>query len=78
MIFTTSIPASAKTASNDAVNCPARTRIRNRKSVVRSPQVHQQVAELLCGPRAVRVRGDAEDVHIAASYLHDEQAVQAL
>ena len=27
-------------------------------------QVHQQVADLLCGPRPVRVRGDPEDVHV--------------
>src|SRR5271165_7603584 len=37
-IFTASIPAPARTASNDAVNCPARSRIRNRKSAARSPR----------------------------------------
>jgi hypothetical protein len=36
------------------------------------------VADLLCGPGPVRVGGDSEDVHVAAAYLHDEQAVQAL
>ena len=31
-IFTASRPVLARTASNDAVNCPARSRTRNRKS----------------------------------------------
>ena len=34
-IFTTSIPASARTASNDAANCPARSRTRNRNRAAR-------------------------------------------
>jgi len=41
-------------------------------------QVHQQVADLLHGPRPVRVGGDSEDVHVTAADLHDEQAVQPL
>ena len=41
-------------------------------------EVHQQVADLLGGPWPVRVRGDAEDVHVTAADLHDEQAVQPL
>ena len=41
-------------------------------------QVHQEVADLLDSPGPVRVRGDTEDMHITAAYLHDEQAVQAL
>jgi hypothetical protein len=40
-------------------------------------QIHQQVADLLDSPRAVRVRCDPEDVHVAAADLDDEQAVQA-
>ncbi len=31
-IFTASMPAPARSASKDAVNCPARSRIRNRES----------------------------------------------
>src|SRR6188472_1484951 len=31
-------------------------------------QVHQEVADLLCGPGPVRVGGDSEDVHVAAAY----------
>ena len=34
-IFTASMPALARTASNEAVNCPARFRTRNRKSAAR-------------------------------------------
>jgi hypothetical protein len=41
-------------------------------------RIHQQVADLLHGPGTVWVRGDPEDVHVAAAYLDDEQAVQAL
>jgi hypothetical protein len=41
-------------------------------------KIHQQVADLLHGPGTVRVRGDPEDVQVAAAYLHDEQAVQPL
>ena len=41
-------------------------------------QIHQQVADLLHGPRPVRVRGDTEDVHVTRADLYDEQAVQAL
>ena len=41
-------------------------------------QIHQQVADLLHGPRPVRIRGDPEDVHVARADLHDEKAVQAL
>ena len=40
-------------------------------------EVHQQIADLLRGPRPVRVRGDPEDVHIAGADLHHEQAIQA-
>ena len=40
-------------------------------------QIHQQVADLLYCPRPVRIRGHAEEVHVAAADLHDEQAVQA-
>ena len=35
-------------------------------------QIHQEVADLLYSPRAVRVRGDPEDVPVAAAGLHDE------
>ena len=40
-------------------------------------EIHEQVADLLGGPRPVRMRGHPEDVHVAAADLHHEQAVQA-
>ena len=40
-------------------------------------QVQQEIADLLGGPRPVRVRGYPEDVHVAGADLGDEQAVQA-
>jgi hypothetical protein len=41
-------------------------------------QIYQKIADLLGGPWAVRVRGDAEDVHVAGADLAHEEAVQAL
>jgi hypothetical protein len=41
-------------------------------------QVHQQVADLLRGPRPFGIRGHAEDVHAAGAHLDHEEAVQAL
>ena len=40
-------------------------------------EVHQEIADLLRGPRPVRVRGHAEEVHIARADLDHEEAVQA-
>jgi hypothetical protein len=37
-LFTATMPASARTASNESVNCPARSRIRNRNCESRSPR----------------------------------------
>jgi hypothetical protein len=37
-IFTTSMPTSGRTASNDAVNCPAQSRTRNRNRAACSPR----------------------------------------
>ena len=51
--------------------------MRKRKKPIRSAKVHEQVAGLLGGPYAVRVGGDAEDVHVPGRHLHDEQDVQA-
>jgi hypothetical protein len=47
---------------------------------VRGPitEVHQEIADLLRGPRPIRVRGDPEDVHAAGADLDHEQTVQAL
>ena len=40
-------------------------------------QIHHEVADLLYSPRAIRVRGDSEDVHVTAADLDYEQAMQA-
>ena len=40
-------------------------------------EVHEQVAGLLGSPRAVRVSGHAEDVHVPGAHLHDEQHIKA-
>jgi hypothetical protein len=44
-ILTTSMPASTRTASNDAANCPARSRTRNRNRATCSPRPSRG-----CGP----------------------------
>jgi len=41
-------------------------------------EIHQEAADLLCGPRPVRVRGHAEDMHIPGADLDHEEAIQAL
>jgi len=41
-------------------------------------QVHHEVPDLLHGPGPDRAGRDSGHVHVAAAYLHDEQAVQAL
>jgi hypothetical protein len=71
------MPALARAASKVSVNCPARSRTRNRKSSARVAEVHQEVADLLGGPRPVRVSGDSEDVDVSRAGFDDEEAVQA-
>ena len=41
-------------------------------------EIHQEVADLLHGPRPVRVGAHAEDVHVTGADLHHEEAIQAL
>jgi hypothetical protein len=54
--------------------------VAGQKPEVRGPvtKVHQEISDLLRGPRRVRLRGDPQDVYVAAAGLHHEQAVQAL
>src|SRR5258706_16430340 len=40
-------------------------------------EVDEQVAGLLGSPRAIRVRGHAQDVHSPGPHLHDEQHIRA-
>ena len=56
-IFTASMPTPAGTASNDAVNCPARSRTRNRKSAARSPRsiMRFRVCWVVHGPSGLAV-----------------------
>ena len=59
------IPAPARTVSNDAVNCPAQSRTRNRKSAARSPRsiaVQEEEEEAKEPFRAPMSSGDMADV----------------
>ena len=71
-------PASAKTVSKAAVTCPGPVTDEDLELVGPFTGVREQVAGLLGGPRPVRVGGDAEDAHVAAFDLEDEEHVQAL
>ena len=64
---------------NASVNCPALSRT-SEEPEIRSAitQIYQKIADLLGGPGTVRVRGHAEDVHVAGADLDHEEAVQAL
>ncbi|MEU4769781.1 hypothetical protein AB0H12_41835 [Actinosynnema sp. NPDC023794] len=77
-VFTTWMRALERAASNEAVNWAARSRMRNRRSSVRSPEVHHLVAGLLGGSCTVGVRGGAEDVDVAGGGFHHEEHVEAL
>jgi hypothetical protein len=61
-IFTAWMPGPARTASDDARNCPARSRTRNRKPRGAITGIHQEITDLLGGPRSVRMRGDPGNV----------------
>jgi hypothetical protein len=41
-------------------------------------QIHQEIARSLGGPRAVRVRGDPEQVHVTALQLDHEEHIEPL
>ncbi len=71
------MPASARTASDDAVNCLALSRTRNRKPATRSPRSirRSRICWTVQAPSGFAV--NTEDVHVTAAYLYDEQAVQA-
>jgi len=70
------MPASPSTASNEAVNCPVRSRTRNRKPWDVFAEVHEEVAGLLGGPGSVGMRGDAQDVQGAVADFECEQDVE--
>jgi hypothetical protein len=76
-IFTASVPTPARAASNGRGELPGP--VADREPECRGPlaEVRQEIADLLHGPRPVRVRGDPGDVHVAGASLDDEQAIQA-
>ncbi|HEX3287558.1 MAG TPA: hypothetical protein VHT50_23575 [Mycobacterium sp.] len=55
--MTTSMPASAKTASNEAVNCPAPIADEDPEPRALFVEAHDEVAGLLGGPRPVGMAG---------------------
>src|SRR5436305_11257277 len=61
-ILTTWMPTSARTASNDPANWPARSRTKPKFSDAIA-EIHHQVADLLGRPSAVWVGGRAQQVH---------------
>jgi hypothetical protein len=71
------MPALTRTASNDAVNCPGPVAGQEPEACGAVAEIHQEIADLLGGPRPVRVRGDSGNVHVAGADLDDEQAIQA-
>jgi hypothetical protein len=71
------MPASASTVSNEAVNCPARSRMRNRNPGGVVAEVHDEVAGLLGGPGSVGMCGHAQHVQVAVADLEGEQDVEA-
>jgi hypothetical protein len=58
------MPVLATAASEESVNCPARADQEPEVLGVIA-NVHQEVADLLGGPRSVRVSGHSEDVDVA-------------
>jgi hypothetical protein len=68
-IRTTWMPTSDRTASNDAVNWPARSRTKNRKLGDVIAEIHHEVADLLGGPSPVRVGGRVQQVHRSVRHL---------
>src|SRR5436189_142467 len=76
-IFKASMPVLATTASNEAVNCPARSWTRNRKSAARSPRSIRRL-RICCvvhGPSGFAV---TPRMCTPGADLDHEQAVQAL
>jgi hypothetical protein len=77
-IFPVFRPSLAKISSKAPVNFAVAVADQETEGADPVAEVHEQVAGLLGGPRAVRVCGHAEDVHGPGGHLHDEQHVQAL
>src|SRR2546430_10101051 len=72
------MPALARAAPEDAGELPGPVADQEPEARGAVAEVHQDVADLLGGPRPVRMGGDPEDVDVAGADFDDEQAVQAL
>jgi hypothetical protein len=72
------MPVSARTASNDAVNCPGAVSNEEPEPGGAVAEIHYQVADLLGGPSAVGVCGGAQQVHGSAGHLQHEEHVDPL
>jgi hypothetical protein len=72
------MPALARTAPGGFGELPGPVAGQEPEVRGAAAEVHQEVADLLGGPRPVRVGGHAEDVHGAGAGLDHEQAVQAV
>src|SRR5260370_15602400 len=70
------MPVLARTASKDAANCTARSRMRNRKSAAWSPRSISRL-RICCVVHGPSGCGDPEDMDVAATDFDDEEAVQA-
>jgi hypothetical protein len=76
--LTAVIPALARTAPEDAGELPGPVAEQEPEARGAVAEVDQDVADLLRGPRPVRMGGDPEDVDVAGADFDDEQAVQSL
>jgi hypothetical protein len=74
----TLIPSELKTSSKVAVNLLSRSRIKKVRPLLLLGESHGQVARLLGDPGAVRVGGDADEVHAAARQFDEEEHVEPM
>jgi hypothetical protein len=72
------VPVAWKTASKEGVKFDPRSRIRKPDVLEPLVEAEGEVAGLLHGPLAGRMRGDAAEVHPAGAMLDEHQDVQAL
>jgi hypothetical protein len=72
------MPVSARTASNDAVNCPGPVSDEEPELGDVVAEIHDQITDLRGGPSAVEVRGGAQQVHEAAGHFQHEEHVDPL
>src|SRR5512133_807604 len=72
-ICAVSIRAPARTASNDAVNWPARSRTRNRKAAARSSRSISRLRACWVVHAPVDSRSLSEDVHVAVADFQAEE-----